>query len=362
MVQILPKETGWADAFEAVGKGVSHGYQNRADEMALQKAIGGLGENPTPRQILDAVTGTKTYSPQSKQNLFKNYLGAAEFEELQKKNKTARELASAKNSINDAKNKAMEDKTNSERIAADTLIDQLNVEPDLKQKFKGNLPLAQASDLYKHQITAGEKLTPLDKKVQEKQAEDYIELTKEIPKLQTTVENVKYVEELAKKLGFFGPLKGFLNTESAAELNAASFPLIEPIVKMFNPSGPIATQKLKIIQDKYQIKATDAPWSIPGKIKALERFAKQALSRAQERMKLYEQYKGNPPKDAMKQFDKESETLGDAMLDYDLAGEEAPKGSLPEQVTKDVERLKGKTITSPDGQKYYSDGVRWLKK
>jgi hypothetical protein len=163
-------------------------------------------------------------------------------------------------------------------------------------------------------------------------------------------------------LGVFGPLKGLLNTESAAELNAASFPLIEPIVKMFNPSGPIATQKLKIIQDKYQIKATDAPWSIPGKIKALERFAKQALNRAQERVDLYEKYKGSPPKEVVNKFDKESETLSDAMVDYDLVGEEAPKGSLPEQVNKDVEKFKGKTITSPDGQKYYSDGVRWLKK
>jgi len=362
MVTILPKENDWSEVGQLFGQGATKGYQNRADEMALQKAIGGLGENPTPRQILDAVTGTKTYNPTSKQNMFKNYLGAAEFEELQKKNKTAGELASAKNTISDAKNKATQDKANSERVAADTLIDQLDVDPDLKEKFKGNLPLAQATDLYKHQVTAGEKLSPLEKKLQEKQAEDYIELTKEIPKLQTTVENVKYVEELAKKLGFLGPLKGLLNTESAAELNAASFPLIEPIVKMFNPSGPIATQKLKIIQDKYQIKATDAPWSIPGKIKALERFSKQALSRAQERMKLYEEHKGNPPKEVLKKFDKESETLGDAMVDYDLAGEEAPKGSMPEQVTKDVEKLKGKTITSPDGQKYYSDGVRWLKK
>lgn len=95
MVTILPKENDWSDAFQSIGKGFSQGYQNRADEMALQNAIGRLGANPTPRQILDAVTGTKTYNPQSKQALFKNYLGASEFEELQKKSNASQEQAKA---------------------------------------------------------------------------------------------------------------------------------------------------------------------------------------------------------------------------------------------------------------------------
>lgn len=91
MVTILPKEHDWSEAGQLFGQGATQGYQNRADEMALQKAIVGLGNNPTPRQILDAVTGTKTYNPQSKQNLFKNYLGASEFEELQKKSNASQQ-------------------------------------------------------------------------------------------------------------------------------------------------------------------------------------------------------------------------------------------------------------------------------
>src|ERR1700722_417171 len=362
MVTILPKENDWSGAFESIGKGVSEGYQNRADEMALQKSISSLPPDASPRQILDAVTGTKTYNPQAKQTAFKNYLGASQFAETKRRAQAVEGNSAAKNTITTNKANKEQAKEDSERVAADTLIDKLDIDDETKGKFKGNLPLQQATDLYKHQVTAGGKVSAFDKKIQEKQAEDYIDLTKEIPKLQSTVENIEYASKLEKELGVYGPLKGLLNTEKAAELEAVSFPLIEPIVKTFNPSGPIATQKLKIIQDKYQIRATDAPWSIPGKIKALKHFATQALNRAQARMALYDKYDGTPPKDVVSKFDRESETLSDAMMDYDLAGEEAPKGTIPEQEMKNVKELKGKTITSPDGQKYYSDGVRWLKK
>jgi hypothetical protein len=89
MVQILPKEHDWSEVGQLFGQGATQGYQNRADEMALQKVIGDLGENPSPRQILDAITGAKTYNPAAKQNLFKNYLGAAEFEEIQRRAKAS---------------------------------------------------------------------------------------------------------------------------------------------------------------------------------------------------------------------------------------------------------------------------------
>ncbi len=85
MVTILPKEESFlGEGLQKFGQSFTQGYQNRADEMALQRAIGGLSENATPRQILDAVTGTKTYSPEAKQNLFKNYLSAYEAEERKK--------------------------------------------------------------------------------------------------------------------------------------------------------------------------------------------------------------------------------------------------------------------------------------
>lgn len=83
MVTILPQEHGWADAFANIGKGVSQGYMDRSDENTLKKAIMDLGPNPTPRQIVDAVTGARTFNPESKQRAVKNYMGVAEYEKSQ---------------------------------------------------------------------------------------------------------------------------------------------------------------------------------------------------------------------------------------------------------------------------------------
>lgn len=74
-------------------------YQNSADESALQKSISSLGDNPSPRQILDAITGTRTYSPQAKQTALKNYLGVSEFEELKRKAIAQEEINKEKNRV-----------------------------------------------------------------------------------------------------------------------------------------------------------------------------------------------------------------------------------------------------------------------
>lgn len=93
MVTVLPKENDWGDTFRTIGSGVAQGYQNRSDENALQKSIADLGPNPKARDVLDAITKTKTYSPESKQNLLKNYLGVSEFETMQQKYNDAQTLA-----------------------------------------------------------------------------------------------------------------------------------------------------------------------------------------------------------------------------------------------------------------------------
>lgn len=86
MVQILPEERNqWAEAAGGFGKGLAEGYVNASDEAAVRQSIMSLGENPKPRDILNALTNTKTYRPEAKQQALKNYLGVAEYETLQQK-------------------------------------------------------------------------------------------------------------------------------------------------------------------------------------------------------------------------------------------------------------------------------------
>jgi len=76
MVQILPQNDSWAQFGRDLAGGATHGYMQRADQNALQKAIHDLGENPSAQDLVKAITGVKTYHPESKQDLIKNYLGA----------------------------------------------------------------------------------------------------------------------------------------------------------------------------------------------------------------------------------------------------------------------------------------------
>jgi hypothetical protein len=361
MVTYIPGDNSLGEAFKQAGSNVAQSFMGRADELALQNALTKLSPTASPREILDAITGVSTYSPAAKQNAIKNYIGAAEFEELKRKAQSAEDINKARNEILRAKEDREVKKLDDERKAAQSIVSQLDIPEEQKEVIGKSVTLKAAEDLLKQQVKSkGEdrKLTPFEKKVQEKNAEEYINLTKEIPKIESTLGDINYARQLSNELGVGGAIAGAVGLSGKAkELEGVSFTLMEPIVKIFNPSGPIAQQKLKMIQDKYVIKASDAPWTNKAKLDALERFAKQALGRAQKKMELIKKYDGNPPETEMEKFDRESDTISDAMIDYDLSGEESTNTNLPNPAD-----FKGKTITSPDGQKYHSDGTRWVKK
>lgn len=86
MVTIAPKEKGYADIGEAFGNAFVSTYQNRADELALQNAIGNLKPDASAQDIIKAVTGAKTYNPESKKNMLGNYMKAYETEEKKRHN------------------------------------------------------------------------------------------------------------------------------------------------------------------------------------------------------------------------------------------------------------------------------------
>ena len=359
MVQILPKETGWADAFEAVGKGVSHGYQNRADEMALQKAIGGLGENPTPRQILDAVTGTRTYSPQSKQNLFKNYLGAAEFEELQKQHKATTDLQKEKKELEEFK-KAEKDRK--EKESAKTLIQSSELPEDKKQDLAAKVDEGDLSTDAVKQLTKPAKTsaTEFDKGIAKENVKIYTEAQKDLTEADRSLGDLARIDELREKLaGPFGYVKAFNPfNQDAAEINALGFGAIKPIVKIFNPSGPIAQKKLEQLEKKYGIGASDSSATIKGKTAALRRYATEAKKLAQKKIEIMTEYNGNPPLGVLSKVDEAGQQLLNHMIETNIPGEEVktPKGG-PEP-----SKFKGKTVKFPDGNQYYSDGEVWRAK
>lgn len=164
MVQFIPARNTWSDVGENFASGLSQGYMNRSDDRALQNAIQGI-ENPSPRQILDAIVGTRTYSPQSKQNLLKNYLGVAEFEEMQAKNKTAKEVADLKK-IEEANKKANEEKE--KRGSAKALVEASDLEQDMKDRIYAQIEAGEVGLDAIKEITKGAKKS--EKKIEKEEA------------------------------------------------------------------------------------------------------------------------------------------------------------------------------------------------
>lgn len=144
-------------------------------------------------------------------------------------------------------------------------------------------------------------------------AKGYIEAKKEIPKIQSTFENIKRLRELGEKLiGIKGFVKSFLNTESAAEYNTLAASLLDPIIKVFNPVGAVPVTKLNWIRDTFAPKASDIKSRQEGKINTLERLTKQAEQRNQQKIKLFEDFNGEPPESEILKFDNDtSKTFND---------------------------------------------------
>jgi len=148
------------------------------------------------------------------------------------------------------------------------------------------------------------------KLLEKETAKGYIEAIREVPKLQNTLQNIGRLNELGEKLtGFEGYVKSAFNTESAAEYNTLGASLLDPVIKIFNPAGTLPQKKLEWIRDTFSPKASDLQSTQKGKIATIERMANQALERAQQKIKLFDDFNGDPPASEVLKFDNESEKI-----------------------------------------------------
>lgn len=161
-----------------------------------------------------------------------------------------------------------------------------------------------------------EKQSPFDKAVETAEAKELVELEKAIPKGEDAISNLDYIEKQFNEnlTGLTGTTKALLNTGDAAEVENVGFTAIEPIIKLFNPVGPIPVQKVKIIRDAFQPHATDLKSTFRGKVAALRRLAQQGLDRAKKRIEFIRATNGKPDKKQLAQFDQESGQIEDALI------------------------------------------------
>ncbi len=323
MIQVLPREETpgqvLGNALGKIGASAAGSYLDRADEMALQKTVMNLPKDASPRQVLDAVTNTRTHNPKQKIEFLKNAMGVAEFEQKE------RQLNQAKA---EKDKKALQDIT-----SAHALVDASAIEDEAKQELKdkiqaGEISLPAVKELVKPPKTVPQqKLSEFEKGVAKENVKRYTEAEKDLIEADRTLGDLERIDELTEKLegplGFFKALNPF--NEDASELNSLGYTAIKPIIKIFNPSGPLAQKKLEQILTRFGINATDSSAKIKGKVNTLRRFATAAKEISEKRIALIKEFNGNPPLGAMSEIDKIGQNLIDEMAGNN---KKAPEGKV----------------------------------
>lgn len=362
MVQIVPPDADWSKAFRNIGAGVSQGYMNRADENAIQSAIEGLGENPEPRALLNAVMGVNTYSPESKQRAMQNLMGVEQFEESRKVHQQQQEQKQAELRLEAHKaniEQMRKDKDLEERAQrAQSLVSMIpGLSEEQIEQLKENIGSDDktAKDLYVSQLAKEGKMSDVDKIIAKRNVTSYLDAKEKLPVLEDYANNIELAQELSDGIGVAGAITNkFFNTEAGKKLHDIGIVLTKAPVEIFNPTGPIATRKFEVLLKEFGISPGDFPWVRNAKLAVLRRLNEQAIGRQQKKIEMYEQYGGNPPKDVLEKFSEESQQMFDSIVE----GEKKDLSAISKSNPKDAPN---KIITSPDGQKYYSDGKSWQK-
>ena len=392
MALYIPAKDDWGQVFENIGRGASEGYQQGADQRALQKAISSLPENATPRQIIDSLTGAKTYNNAAKQEAIKNYMGVVEFEaadksrkDKAKKDQMAEDIAKANELRNqDKETRAKEAEARAGRAetrnikekdakaiaeeaeiqSRNSLVDQLPEEYDnLKENLKKDPKLA--NDVIK-KVFFGKQ--PGDdafiKTIRKDAGEEYVALGKDLAKLQGNIPTLDAVGNLMQdRTLLHSLLSKVYYTQSAKELETMSALLLDPMIKIYNPTGLVAVSKLAFVRNLFQILPTDTPSVMAAKLNTMRHYNKIAIDRGTKRQQLLFEHNGFVPPDELLAFDKESASIMDAMANTELHGVAVPEAEVQALGLPDpsAQGISGKTFDAPDGKAYRSDGSKWVK-
>ncbi len=387
MVQVLPAYNPWGEIGEALTSSVDT-YKDRSDQLALQRSVSKLGKDASPQDILDAVTNTQTYSPKLKQEMLKNYIGVDTLMQERKKadqsaladnRKFALDSTRAEIDKNRAENELVKSRTREKRFdekekkkeedakfkekkeeidkAKATAL--LDANPHISEETKdairkaGGLDLKTTQDMYKYAFQAEDKT---QRKEAEKNAKELMELQGEKVNLKFNGQAIQKVQELSNKLsgpGMVSAKAGF-TTQAGKELESSALPIIKPILTLFNPSGPIAERKMRLLVEKYGVLASDPQWIRQAKIDTLKYYNDLAEAKVNEKIELFNKYDGKPPKEMLQNINLSMQMVENSMQGLVPVSLDGFQGYAP-----DPTQSAGEVLTFPNGKQYKSDGVKW---
>lgn len=254
MVQFIPAKNTWSEAFQNIGSGLAQGYTNRADENAIQNAVSGLGENASAKDILNAVTGTKTYNPQSKQNFFKNFVGQQQFDELVRHNKANEERESLKSDLEKLKTEKEQKQQLNDAL---TLVDASDLEQDEKEALRLKINSGEASyDAIKHVLKPNKEL------IKKKEAEE------DLKRGQTVFNELSALVPQVGKLKVPASYAGSDTAKAFAKFTSLNGGLESVLVDMVS-RGTLSNTRFNYIKNELLPQPSDTQATIRGKLEGL---------------------------------------------------------------------------------------------
>lgn len=280
MAQYIPGRNTYAEIGEALGGGITHGYQTRSDEMAIQKAIESLGPKASHRDVLNALTNTRTHRPEAKQRAAENYLKSYGIDQDMIRQSMEDDRLKETKRHNEAVEKIQADK-------ADAAADKEAKKPSY-----------------------------VDAILKKNNADKYSELSNDIMNFKYVKDDIKELRRVADDLsGVTGMGHALAGTGGSKYFEDIGLRNLDKVIKIFNPAGALAVSKFNQLKDAFLPKAREFRSTQEDKIKGLERLADQAYDRALTWSRLMEETDFNPSVDQLQQFKKESEGIIDLLLE-----------------------------------------------
>lgn len=314
---------GIGSALGQFGSGLLDAYtantiKNR-DEDALQQLIGGIDPNASEQDQLMQILKAKGVPLEKKQTIA-DVFGKAK--------QRAADKAAAK------------EKADYQRQIEALKLGQKERELDIKE-----------AGLQGKKSPLSEKEKIMQKEFGKQEAE----IVKELPKINSSLRIADEVGNLIEATTGTGNL----SLENRSKLDVASSTLLEPLIKIYNPTGQMSAVKLKWITDRFKISNNELRSTQRGKLESIKSLLNEQKRRLEERQKLINEYGGDAPKNVLDNFDKDSEKIYDQMSGFSAFGEAKP---APPNIQKAFQNAdKSKVINGPEGKSYKWQGDQWVQ-
>lgn len=332
-VQYLDIPT-WGQALGEFGGGFLDQFmaerKAKKERTDIADIVNQLPEDATEEDVIKAVFGSGKLSPERAKTVSDVIAGA-------KRRKTdvdiEREKIAATKSTKEAEKTAKADRLAFEKEREAAREERAKLDRESRERA------AKAR---------GNKQSEFDKTLSKEYAKQYAQIQEQLPKYKAAQQDLAYLSDLSDKISGIG---GYAKLGTRSEFDAIAASTIEPMIKMYNPTGAVAARKLEWINKTFKPSSLDTGYTTRGKIAGLQRIFNTQQNKLMERQQLIEAFNGNPPRGTLEAFDREAEQEYDQILKEEYKKQTGKDLEEKNKPTEDDMKMLPNIQSVPPGKK-----------